>query len=297
LAHGPDGKRIYFAAGQERREFMRYDAGHKQFLPFLTDVAGRWVSFSNDARWIAYVTVPDDALWRSRPDGSERLQLTPPGFAAQQPSWSMDGARIAFAGAPAGQTSKIYVISSGGGAPDAVTTGGFIDSDVSWSPDGESLLFARNLPAGVAGQPGLYQFDWKTKKVSFLPGSEELARPAWSPDGRYIAATSRSGIQIMLLNLETQRWSSLVSGEGLGVPFWSHDSKYLYYQHILGTVEQPIFRVPVGNRRNERMMSSRQIPQSNAVGYLLVGLAPGDSPIAAVIHANSDIYALEVELP
>ena len=297
LAPSPDGKRVYFAAGQERRELMRYDAGHKQFLPFLTEAAGRWASFSRDDRWVAYVTVPDNTLWRSRPDGSQRLQLTPPQLSAYQPRWSPDGTRIAFAGAHVGQTSKVYVISSNGGAPEAVTSDLFTDGDPSWSPDGNSLLFARALPNGASGQAGLYVMDLKTKKTTLLPGSEVLARPAWSPDGHFIAATNRVGTQILLLDLRTGQWTPLASGEGLGVPFWSRDSKYVFYQEVLGGAEQPIYRASIANRRKEEVMSSRQIPQSNAVGFLLVGLAPGDGPIATVIHTNSDVYALEVELP
>jgi hypothetical protein len=76
------------------------------------------------------------------------------------------------------------------------------------------------------------------------------------------------------------------------------DSKYIYYQETLAP-EQPIFRVAIGGggARKERMMSSKQIPQSNSIGYRWLGLAPGDAPIATVIYSNSDIYALEVELP
>jgi hypothetical protein len=44
-------------------------------------------------------------------------------------------------------------------------------------------------------------------------------------------------------------------------------------------------------------MSSKQIPQSNSIGFLLAGLGPDDAPIATIIYTNSDVYALEVELP
>lgn len=297
LAGSPDGKRVFFAAGQERRELVRYNAGHKQFLPFLADVTARWVSFSKDEHFVAYVVVPDGTLWRSRPDGGERLQLTPPSFAVEQPRWSPDGSRIAFAGGPIGQSSKVYVIPATGGAPEAVTSGSAIDDGASWSPDGNSLLFARSLPPGASGQAGLYVMDWRTRKVALLPESEALAHPAWAPDGRRIAATNRAGTQILLMDLQARQWTPLASGEGLGVPFWSRDGKFVYYQEVLGSAEQPVFRVPIATRHKEETMSSKQIPQSNAVGYLLVGLAPDDAPIATVIHTNSDIYALEVELP
>jgi dipeptidyl aminopeptidase/acylaminoacyl peptidase len=298
LAPDPDNKRIFFAAGQERRELVRYDARHDQFAQFLSGVQGQWVGFSKDGEWIVYVTVPDDILWRSRPDGSERLQLTSPPVRASQPRWSPDGTRIVFGGGPAGHASRIYVVPSIGGAPEPVTGGSPIGSGASWSADGNSLVFAGSPARGASGQPGLYVLDLKTTKADFLDGSQTLAQPAWSPDGHYIAATNNSGTQILLLNRDTRRWTPLASGDGLGAPFWSRDSKSVYYQETLAP-DQPIFRAAIGARKEktEQMLSSKQIPQSNSVGYLLAGLGPGDAPIATVIYTNSDIYALEVELP
>jgi Tol biopolymer transport system component/DNA-binding winged helix-turn-helix (wHTH) protein len=299
LAPNPDSKRVYFAAGQERRELVRYDSRRAQFEPFLSGVQGRWVSFSKDGQWIAYVTAPDDLLWRSRPDGSERLQLTSPPLHADQPRWSPDGTRIVFGGGPVGHASRVFVVPSAGGAPEAVTEAPLIDGEASWSADGQSLVFARRTPPGEAGQPGLYAVDWKTKKAALLAGSEALGQPAWSPDGRYIAAANRTGTQMTLLNLDTRQWTPLAAGEGLGGPFWSRDSKYVYYQETLAP-EQPIFRIAISGaikEKPERMTSSKQIPQSNSTGYLLAGLGPGDAPIATVIYSNSDIYALNVELP
>ena len=299
LAPHPDGKRVFFAAGQERRELVRYDARHGQSAQFLSGVQGRWVSFSKDGQWIAYVTAPGDILWRSRPDGSQRLQLTSPSMHASQPRWSPDGTQIVFGGGPVGHASRVYVVPSAGGAPEPVTDAPLIDGDASWSADGNSLVFARRLLPGASGQPGLYSMDRKTKKATLLAGSETLAQPAWSPDGRYIAATNRAGTQILLLNLDTRQWTPLASGDGLGAPFWSRDSKYVYYQEGLAP-EQPIFRVAIGSakkEKKERMMTSKQIPQSNSIGYLLAGLGPDDAPIATVIYTNSDIDALEVELP
>ena len=72
-----DGRKLFVQVGQKNRsEFVRYDAGSKQFVPFLPGVSATWATFSRDGKWIAYSTVPDGNLWRSRVDGSERLQLT-----------------------------------------------------------------------------------------------------------------------------------------------------------------------------------------------------------------------------
>lgn len=302
LAPDPDGKRVFFAAGQQRLDLLRYDARRGQFAQFLSGVQARWVSFSKDGQWIAYVTAPDNTLWRSRPDGSQRLQLTSPPMRASQPRWSPDGNGIVFGGGPAGHPSRVYLVPATGGAPGPLTNSPSSDGGASWSADGNSLVFVRHLPAGAAGHSGLYLTDLKTKAETLLPESETLVQPAWSPDGRYIAATNQSGTQILLLNLETRQWTPLVSGEGLGAPFWSRDGRYIYCQDALAP-EQPVFRVAASGakrektEKKERVISSKQIPQSNFIGYALAGLGPDDAPIAAVIHTNSDIYALGVDLP
>ncbi len=299
LAPAPDSRRVFFAAGQERRELVRYDARHGEFAPFLPGVQGRSVNFSRDGQWIAYVTTPDSILWRSHPDGSQRLQLTAPSLHASQPHWSPDGSQIAFSGGPAGHSSIVYVVPSAGGAPEALTDAALIDGDAAWSADGRSLVFARRLPPGASGQPGLYLMNWKTKKAELLPGSETLDSPAWSPDGRYIAATEKAGSRILVMSLDTRQWTPLASGDGLGAPFWSKDCKFVYYQDTLAP-DQPIFRQAISDAKKgkpERILSARQIPQSNSIGYLLAGLAPDDAPIATVIYSNSDVYALDVELP
>jgi len=296
LAPSPDSKRVFFASGQERRELVRYDAGRSQFMTYLSGVAGRWVDFSPDDRWVAYTTATDDSLWRSRPDGTERAPLTPAPLHASKPRWSPDGTRIAFSGAWAGEPVKVYVIDvsrSGGGVPEAIIAAPGKDGEPGWSPDGNSLVFSR----GMFQASAVYVMDWKTRKIELLPGSEGLSRAAWSPDPRYIAATRAEGTRIMLFDFRTRRWTPLATGVGLGPPFWSRDGRYVYYQDAYAGADQPVFRVRIGNRRIERIASSRQLLQSNVTGYVLAGLAPGDAPVASVIRSNSDLYALDLDLP
>jgi Tol biopolymer transport system component len=291
-----DGKQIFFASGQERRELVRYDAKRGQFMTFLSGVAGRWMDYSPDERWVAYTIATDDTLWRSRPDGTERALLTPPQFHAGKPRWSPDGTKIAFVGTWTGGPVKVYVIDatvSGGGVPQAVTADAIAEGEPSWSPNGKSLLF----PRGVWRAAVLYVTDWMTRKAESLPGSEELSRAAWSPDPRYIAATNAAGSQIRLFDFRTRQWTPLAAGIGLGPPCWSRDGKYVYYQDVYASEDQPIFRVQIANRRIERVVSSRQLLQSNVTGYVLAALAPGNAPVASVLRSNSDIYALDLDLP
>src|SRR5215469_11169832 len=71
-----DGKQIFAVGAKERGELLRFDAKANEFVPFLSGISAFNPTFSRDGNWVAYTSYPDHALWRSRADGSERLQLT-----------------------------------------------------------------------------------------------------------------------------------------------------------------------------------------------------------------------------
>ena len=77
-----DGKRLFVVGGQEKGELTRLDARTGQFAPYLSGISARSLAFSKDGGWAAYATVPERTLWRSRVDGTERLQLTFPPLSA-----------------------------------------------------------------------------------------------------------------------------------------------------------------------------------------------------------------------
>ena len=91
-----DGGKLFVQVTQRRAQLVRYDAKSKQFVPFLPGISATDLAYSPDGQWIAYVTIPEGSLWRSRVDGSERLQLTYPPTRAFIPVWSPDGTRILY---------------------------------------------------------------------------------------------------------------------------------------------------------------------------------------------------------
>lgn len=131
-----------------------------------------------------------------------------------------------------------------------------------------------------------------------IPGSESFEGPEWSPDGKYAAAADRRDMKLMLFDFARQQWFELADGlpYGWGIR-WSADSKYVYYQHNYTGEEQPISRVRLADHRVEEITSSRQILRADVLSYTMTGLAPDDSPLASLVRRNSDIYALELELP
>jgi DNA-binding winged helix-turn-helix (wHTH) protein/Tol biopolymer transport system component len=299
LAPSVDGRKFFFAAGQDTRDLVSYDAKRNQFLPFLSGAPVRNVTFSKDGQWVAYEAIPEGTLWRSRADGGDRLQLTSPPLHVYEPQWSPDGRRIAFGAEPMGneEESRVYVVPANGGAMEAVPMESYRSGNPSWSPDGQALMMTCWRPGARAQSTAVCVLDWKTRQSAVVPGSENLLRPRWSPDGRYVAALRESGTQVVLFDMQSHRWTRLADRANYGVPFWTRDGRYFYFQEVLGDAEQPIFRVNAATHAVERTMSSAQLPQSGFSGYMLTGLTPAGAPIATVLRRNTDLYALDVDLP
>ena len=139
-----DGKKLFVIGVQPRAELVRYDAKSGQLVPYLGGISAGDVDFSRDGQWVLYVTYPEGNLWRSKPDGSSRLQLTYPPVQAALAHWSPDGKQIAFSGTTPGRPWKIFVISSDGGNPQPLTTDEAVETDPTWSPDGNMLAFGHH---------------------------------------------------------------------------------------------------------------------------------------------------------
>jgi eukaryotic-like serine/threonine-protein kinase len=201
-----DGKKVFVVGEQQRAELVRYDAKSGQFLPYLGGISASDVAFSSDGKWVAYTSLPEGNLWRSRTDGSEKLQLTSAPVFAMLPVWSPDGSQIAFVEVESGKHQQIHLISVNGGVDRELAVAQFDAFRVSWAPDGNSILFA-----DFAGSPvsSIRSVDVNTLKVSTLPESERLLWPVLSPDGRYVVAASLDGQKLMLFDMGTQKWSEL----------------------------------------------------------------------------------------
>ncbi len=98
-----DGKTLFAVAGFRRGQLERFDAKAQTFEPYLGGISAQDVSFSKDGQWVAYVSFPDGILWRSKLDGSEKLQLSSPPVYAMLPQWSPDGSEIVFFGREQGK--------------------------------------------------------------------------------------------------------------------------------------------------------------------------------------------------
>jgi len=250
-----DGKKLLVIGEQRRGELMRLDSKSGQFVPYVGGISAGDVDVSKDGQWVTYVSYPEGILWRSKVDGSQRLQLTSLPIQAFLPRWSPDGKRIAFAAGVPGEPSTIHVVGADGGRPMQFMGDSHYETDPNWSPDQSSLVFgdAPWLDSGAPGSTVIHMLDLKTGQVSTLSGSEGLYSPHWSPDGRYVLAMSLARFRLMLFDFSTGKWTELLDGHA-AYPNWSRDGTYVYFINPY-VAEPAIYRIRTRDRKLEMVTS------------------------------------------
>jgi Tol biopolymer transport system component len=182
-----DGEKLFVVGSEPRVELFRYDLQVRRFDPRVPGLSADPIDFSSDRKWMAYVSYPDMTLWRSRPDGSEKIQLTFPPVRAYEPRWSPDGSKIAFMDVQFSRPWKISLLSLSGGSPELLMPASTdqAETDPTWTPDGKAIVFGGSDGA-VNGKSAIYRLDLSTRKASTIPDSGGI----FSPGCRRTAAIS-----------------------------------------------------------------------------------------------------------
>jgi Tol biopolymer transport system component len=95
--------------------------------------------------------------------------------------------------------------------------------DPAWSPDGKTLLYVKNAREGSRGTPAIFRYNVATGKSTALTLAGYTA-PAWSHDGRYVAATLTStfGTDVVILDAKTgNELKRITTDENSFSPVWS----------------------------------------------------------------------------
>ena len=138
-----DGKAIICrrqpAAGSK---WFAMTAKRNNSCPFSGGISAEELEVSPDGQWVTYTTYPESNLWRSKLDGSERLQLTFPPVNAHEPRWSPDGKQILFTDVP----RRMFIVPADGGTLQQVMSKnrGRSTTEVGagfWMPDANSIVF------------------------------------------------------------------------------------------------------------------------------------------------------------
>ena len=187
LVSSTDRRKLYAAGETFQVELTNYDPKSRQSTVMLPGNRASQLRYSPDGEWLVYTAAPHD-LWRVHRDGGHRTHLTGTPAFMIDPVFSPDAKQIAFVNRPADCENKLFVISADGGVPRELFPNDCEQFDPAWSPDGKILGFAR---------------------AKFLP------------DHGFEPST------IELLDVVTNRVTTLVGSKGLRAPSWSPDGKFI----------------------------------------------------------------------
>ena len=285
-----DGKRIFAIGAQPRAELVRYDAKSGQFVPYLGGISATDVSFSRDGQWVTYVSYPEAEVWRSRPDGTEKLQLTRAPQEAWSASFSPDGRQVVYVGNESGKSQRMYMVSVDGSTPQELPSPE-IPNRISWCADGSSVVFTQ----GGADFTSIHRFDVKTSKTELVPGSDGLFLASCSPDGRFMEAETHDLQNLKLFEFATGKWSDLAT-HAAGFPQWSRDSKYLYFD-TGAAKELAVYRLRIADRKLERVADLQNFRRVVEPWVSWMGLTPEGSPLLLHDVGSQEVYALDLEEP
>ena len=158
-------------------------------------------SFSPKGQWIVFEVdndAPEDkqqgSIWKIRMDGSGLTKLVGgPGSSRddRQPNWSPRGDSILFQRRLVGTDDwNLYTMAPDGSDIQQVTDTPSGDTDASWSPDGDWIVYSADF--GAAPVPNIFVIPaagGTPIRITFDDIHEDGA-PSWSPDGKWIAFES-----------------------------------------------------------------------------------------------------------
>lgn len=119
-------------------------------------------------------------VWVMNADGSGQVQLT---FTGQNwaDGWSKNSDSLVITSTRDGQ-NEVYVMKADGTGQTNITNSAGIDYDAAWSPDGKSIVFAKDYSLWIMNTDG-------SSKTRLTVSPTQDYRPAWSPDGTKIVFT------------------------------------------------------------------------------------------------------------
>ena len=295
---GPSGHVVYAHGAQWRFQVFTINPQNGQTKELLPGTEAQNAFFSPDKQWLLYTTF--DGMWRSRPDGTARLQLAPNSGRELifDPRWRPDSKFVLYYHRLPKGTTQMLLVPADGGPHRSLLDSDHAYERPDWSPDGKSILYSLidDTPPTPVSDTGVYILNLDSGQKTKLPGSEQLSQARWSPDGRFVAALSPDGSALRLYDFSRKSWSTVAQGKLISVPVWSPDSQYLYFQDILQPGEQ-LSRYRLSDSSIEPVFRFDALLKTVATRCAFIGFAPDGSLVVQVNGAGTNLYKLELDLP
>jgi Tol biopolymer transport system component/DNA-binding winged helix-turn-helix (wHTH) protein len=307
LTHGPiafdhpnsmrNGNRIFAIGSHNEYQLLRIDPKTGARTAMLAESGATDMDFSLDGQWVVYAARENGTLWKSKIDGSGKVQLTAGATGAFAPHWSPDQKEILFTGFLLDSQPRLYIVSADGGTPRSVLPSNNKWASVSgdWRTDGRQIVMdVQEMESNRDSDIRI--LDLETGKLTKLLDSDGLIEPRWSADGRYIAALNPKKKQVWLYDCKRLTWSGLAEANFPAALRWSPGGDALYFQDV-DEVEESIFRVPMATRETERVVRLGDLLSLGAARGIFTGLSPDGSVYVTVDHGDVDVYAVDLALP
>ena len=229
-------------SAQPARSVKRYPIGG--------GIAGALVLGALAAWYLANRATPEIAL--------HAVPLTSYRGHQEFPSFSPDGNQVAFCWDGEKQDNfDIYIKLIGSGSPLRLTTDPAIDGSPSWSPDGRSIAFLRYIAPGKAAIMSVAALGGQERKLAEFDGNEQDLVDGglcWSPDGKWLAAGVRSGIQMASVESGELRKLTNPPSEtvGDGFPAFSHDGRALAFCRFKSMDVSNLYVLPLSDNFQPR---------------------------------------------
>ncbi|MGB2629118.1 MAG: winged helix-turn-helix domain-containing protein [Candidatus Acidiferrum sp.] len=289
--------RVFVIGSQNEYQLLRIDAKTSAKTAMLTESGATDIDFSHDGQYVVYTSRESGTLWKSRLDGTGKMELTAKATGAFAPAWSPDEKQILFTGFLLDKQPRLYVVSSKGGTPKPVlpTNNKWATVSGDWKTDGREIVMDVQ-DTESSGETSIRILDLETSKLVTLEGSEGMIDPRWSSDGRYIAALHPKKKQVWLYECQTKKWFMLAEANFPSALRWSPGGDALYFQDV-DELEQSVFRIPMTTKEVERVTKFGDLLSFGASRCIFTGLSPDGSVYVTVDHGGVDVYSVDLQLP
>ena len=237
VAWAPDGKSILYSASADAglEHYLWRVAADGSGRPERLEIARRQATFpavTAKGRGLAFTqSLSDRDILKWELGGGVATPFISSTWTEDNPQYSPDGRRIAFASGRAGSGTEIFTCNSDGSKAVQLTSGiGRRNGSPRWSPDGRYLVFDGQ---GTAGRWIVYRIESDGGRPQPLTdASGDDAAPTYSRDGQWIYfASNRSGrFEIWRMPAERGGTPDQISTSGATIAMESWDGKTVYFQ-------------------------------------------------------------------